>query len=349
MMAYRLLSSWKCGNLGRALGCPRGPMRTPEPVEEGQSTAAAKRCTLAFLNPGALEWISLLYFVRLQYDEAYIRNVRVENPCGRERAKKNSAPKNLRGIWTPSGESKQMVEFCEIVMQLRDSFCFGRVKLRSLLGIIIRRKTKTPEKTCDSEGLVLATICPKNIPKESIVAEVESSIRALPSVIADQVRFEAVKCLISAKPPRWNPRNLRSDPESIILPADKGNATVILDSPKDQVQTPANATSKLAVADQRIIEIVRHGERRPCDANGSSSLLEEEATSLLPPSDGCLLKVFGNSRANFVNSNALVFVTLMRKERTYMKMNHLFDVVARGPYVLGRGERDEVGNRIRIG
>ncbi|GJQ70973.1 hypothetical protein Trydic_g888 [Trypoxylus dichotomus] len=45
---------------------------------------------------------------------------------------------------------------------------------------------------------------PKSIPKKGIIAEVESTIRALPSVIADQIRFEAVKCIISAKPPSSN-------------------------------------------------------------------------------------------------------------------------------------------------
>ncbi|GJQ81290.1 hypothetical protein Trydic_g9530 [Trypoxylus dichotomus] len=91
----------------------------------------------------------------------------------------------------------------------------------------------------DNEELVLAkglnyAISPKGIPKEGIIAEVESSIRSLLSVIANQIRFETTKCLVSAKPPRSNLtreetktlKNLQSDPYSIILPADKGNATV---------------------------------------------------------------------------------------------------------------------------
>ncbi|GJQ73953.1 hypothetical protein Trydic_g18887 [Trypoxylus dichotomus] len=93
----------------------------------------------------------------------------------------------------------------------------------------------------DNEELALAkglnySISHKSIPKEGIIAEVESSIRSLPSVIADQIRFKTAKRLISAKPPRSTLtheetkalKNLRSDPDSIILPADKGNATVIL-------------------------------------------------------------------------------------------------------------------------
>ncbi|GJQ65770.1 hypothetical protein Trydic_g3904 [Trypoxylus dichotomus] len=61
----------------------------------------------------------------------------------------------------------------------------------------------------DIEQLVLAkglnyALSPESIPKEGIIAEVESSIGALPSVIADQIRFETAKCLISAKPAHSN-------------------------------------------------------------------------------------------------------------------------------------------------
>ncbi|GJQ70996.1 hypothetical protein Trydic_g909 [Trypoxylus dichotomus] len=93
-----------------------------------------------------------------------------------------------------------------------------------------------------NEELVLAkglnyVISSKSIPKEGIIAEEESSIRTLPSVIADQIRYETAKCLISAKPPRSNLlreetkalKNLQSDPDCIILQADKGSAKVSLD------------------------------------------------------------------------------------------------------------------------
>ncbi|GJQ74370.1 hypothetical protein Trydic_g21245 [Trypoxylus dichotomus] len=61
----------------------------------------------------------------------------------------------------------------------------------------------------DNKELVLAkglnyAISYNSITKGGIIAEVESSICVLLSVIADQIRFETAKCLISVKPPRSN-------------------------------------------------------------------------------------------------------------------------------------------------
>ncbi|GJQ74312.1 hypothetical protein Trydic_g21197 [Trypoxylus dichotomus] len=55
-----------------------------------------------------------------------------------------------------------------------------------------------------SEELVLAkglnyAIFPKSNPKEGTIAEVESFMCGLPSVIADQIRFEITKYLILEK------------------------------------------------------------------------------------------------------------------------------------------------------
>ncbi|GJQ74186.1 hypothetical protein Trydic_g19099 [Trypoxylus dichotomus] len=57
----------------------------------------------------------------------------------------------------------------------------------------------------DNEELVLAKGLNYAVsPKEGIITELKLSIGTLPSVTADQIRFETAKCLISANPPRSN-------------------------------------------------------------------------------------------------------------------------------------------------
>ena len=66
---------------------------------------------------------------------------------------------------------------------------------------------------------------------------VESGLREVPQKAADEARTRIVSLLRKAQPPPSNItreegqaiRTLKNDPELIILPADKGNATVILD------------------------------------------------------------------------------------------------------------------------
>ncbi|CAG9836786.1 unnamed protein product [Diabrotica balteata] len=86
--------------------------------------------------------------------------------------------------------------------------------------------------------LILLSL-PSRIPTEEIVSNVEAALRTIPKIPADRIRFDVAKCLDTAKIPTSNIsreefialKNLRSLSEIIILPADKGNATVILDTP----------------------------------------------------------------------------------------------------------------------
>ncbi len=78
---------------------------------------------------------------------------------------------------------------------------------------------------------------PKSIPTKEIVTNVESGLRGVAQQAADEARVQIVNLLKRAKPPprniTWEEesaiRALKSDPDLIILPADKGNAIVILD------------------------------------------------------------------------------------------------------------------------
>ena len=79
-------------------------------------------------------------------------------------------------------------------------------------------------------------IVPDTVPVEEIISNVESSIRNLPQDVADEIRTEAARVLSKAKPPKSNLTsnekktiiNLYADQNILILPADKGNATVIM-------------------------------------------------------------------------------------------------------------------------
>ena len=81
-------------------------------------------------------------------------------------------------------------------------------------------------------------IAPKKIPTSDIITNTESLARQLNPVEAEQLRAGVSKILTSTRPPRPNlPYRLRRSLQElsknrsiIVLPADKGNATVVLDS-----------------------------------------------------------------------------------------------------------------------
>ncbi|XP_046382277.1 uncharacterized protein LOC124153222 [Ischnura elegans] len=86
-----------------------------------------------------------------------------------------------------------------------------------------------------AKGLNFA-ITPRDIPRETIITEVESGIRKLPKTVADEVREDVARVLRSAKPPKSNitPKEsaafkaIRENGSKVVLPADKGNASVLM-------------------------------------------------------------------------------------------------------------------------
>ena len=86
-----------------------------------------------------------------------------------------------------------------------------------------------------------------NIPATEIVAKVESAIRTLDSEQADTVRRSVNNILQQAEPPKPNIteemqealKNLKQDDSIMILPADKGRASVVLnaDTYHDKMKT----------------------------------------------------------------------------------------------------------------
>ena len=79
---------------------------------------------------------------------------------------------------------------------------------------------------------------PHTIPFEDILAGVEKAVQSLPVEMAEEARQEAVKIIKSSSKPRDNltraereaPRTLKKNTELTILPADKDNATVVLNT-----------------------------------------------------------------------------------------------------------------------
>ncbi|XP_046396812.1 uncharacterized protein LOC124163773 [Ischnura elegans] len=79
-------------------------------------------------------------------------------------------------------------------------------------------------------------IAPKAIRKEKIITGVESAIRKLPKAIADEIREDVGSILRKSRPPRPNItaaerralRKLQDNGNILILPADKGNAAVLM-------------------------------------------------------------------------------------------------------------------------
>ena len=79
-------------------------------------------------------------------------------------------------------------------------------------------------------------VTPSFVPVEDIIANVESGIRGLPEHESEEIRGEVARILRKAKKPVSNLpakernalKSLNSDKDIIILPADKGNATVIM-------------------------------------------------------------------------------------------------------------------------
>jgi hypothetical protein len=75
-------------------------------------------------------------------------------------------------------------------------------------------------------------------PIEDIIAGVEKAVQSLPVEMAEEARQETARIIKSSSKPRDNLtkaerealRNLKKNTEFTILPADKGNATVILNT-----------------------------------------------------------------------------------------------------------------------
>ena len=101
---------------------------------------------------------------------------------------------------------------------------------------ISKRQLTTPEKLVLNKGLNFATTI-KRIPYLDLIASIEDAIFKIPKARADEIRWKVRQALEKPKPPKPNIskterkafKSLQDDNRIIILPADKGNATVVMD------------------------------------------------------------------------------------------------------------------------
>ncbi|KAK5644538.1 hypothetical protein RI129_005838 [Pyrocoelia pectoralis] len=81
-------------------------------------------------------------------------------------------------------------------------------------------------------------ITPKRIPKENIITNVEIALTTVEQPTADEIRLDIANILKKARPPAQNVtkkelnalKELKNNNDILILPADKGNATVIVNN-----------------------------------------------------------------------------------------------------------------------
>ena len=81
-------------------------------------------------------------------------------------------------------------------------------------------------------------VTPKNIPATEIIAKVESAVKQLPAEHEDTVRRDVNSILQQAKPPepnitkemRYALKRPEEDDSIMVLPADKGRASVVMDA-----------------------------------------------------------------------------------------------------------------------
>ena len=108
---------------------------------------------------------------------------------------------------------------------------------RSKLVVNLSSRPLSPmEEEVLALGLSFA-IAPSRIPYEDIIAATEATARRLDHKAADSLRLGVSAALRQAKPPKPNLtfqqrkalHNLKNDTNIVIIPADKGRATVIMD------------------------------------------------------------------------------------------------------------------------
>ena len=101
---------------------------------------------------------------------------------------------------------------------------------------ISKRQLTTPEKSEQNKGLNLATTI-KQTPYLDLIAPIEDAALKISKAQADELRWKVSQALEKSKPPKPNIskserltiKSLLVDNNITILPADKGNVTVVMD------------------------------------------------------------------------------------------------------------------------
>nr|XP_054754438.1 uncharacterized protein LOC129260495 [Lytechinus pictus] len=132
-------------------------------------------------------------------------------------------------------KARQQDKYRKISTEGKDSSVCADTSFRVVN--LSKRKLTSDESALLAKGLNFS-VAPKRVPATEIVAKVESSIRSLDAETIGSVRREINAILSSAEPPKPNItpgmrkalKSLKEDESIMILPADKGRASVILDT-----------------------------------------------------------------------------------------------------------------------
>ncbi|GJQ75525.1 hypothetical protein Trydic_g17611 [Trypoxylus dichotomus] len=138
-----------------------------------------------------------------------------------------------------------------------------------------------------AKGLNFA-VAPTRIPKEEIITQAECAIQRLPAEEAEEIRHKTCRILQKAKPPARNNtkeerkalEDIRRNQNLIVVRADKGNATVVMDrqdyNMKIQMLLDTDHYKKLSKDPTMKVE------KQTRDAIKESSIPKEEQRRLLP-------------------------------------------------------------------
>ncbi|KAL9958564.1 hypothetical protein ACROYT_G035593 [Oculina patagonica] len=138
------------------------------------------------------------------------------------------------------------------------------------------------------KGLNFA-MTPSSIPRKDIVASVEQSISGLPAAAQDEIRVEVSHILKNAKPPKTSNitreerealRGLQQNENILILPADKGNAVVVMNKSDYQQEI------KSRLQDRKTYEQITDKRRNPTAKTARD--LQRKLQSLKQPINSCI-------------------------------------------------------------
>ena len=148
------------------------------------------------------------------------------------------------------------------------------------------------------KGLNFA-IAPKNILTETIICDIEDIIQNLSKVDKETVRKDCAIILRTAKPPKSNLtkeehlalKNLRNNEDIIIVKADKGGATVIMDKSEYNLKTVHHLTtsgSYRKLERNPISKVIREVKKAI-----NSSNLDDKLKKRLTPSQEITPRIYG--------------------------------------------------------
>ncbi|XP_057292500.1 uncharacterized protein LOC130621201 [Hydractinia symbiolongicarpus] len=197
-------------------------------------------------------------------------------------------------------EQLQNYKFNKINDRFNDESQTGIDKSKWIVNLSNRQLT-TEETNLLSKGMNFC-MTPASIPKKEIVAKVEEAIKDLPKEEADTVRAKVSLTLQKSKTPKDNLqkserlslKNLKKDKDIIILPADRGRTTVIMNTPDyiDKCNEHINnGPYKLLKKDPT--EVIKREARNILMELKRKEYIDDKQYYRLKPCDGPPLRFYG--------------------------------------------------------